>query len=470
MKKNIAFVANGQKLQFFDLIGQNIQEKNNEIHIYWICVAKHQYDYLLSRGYKVEDILLINWDILKGNGKSIGEYKLNELASVDRKLKYHFNDGIKYLTLIQSLFYSFVEDKSLHYIFGETTWAHEILMSRICLDKFASKCHYLHPQSIRIPNGRFAFMDSEFQNNIFSPSEFLQSEKDLNKFDIPLIPIVPQRVADVAKDVKSSLSWKYRIKRIVDFFIFNRLKDNGYDSLQGLKDSLWIRIKKFWQIELNKLYYTKIFRKKPITYLENKKFFLITLHMQPEASIDVVGRYYEDQYQLIKNVWRILPNDYYLVVKEHTNAIGNRGRSFFKKCVSLKNVIIVNELESSHILLNKAESVFTNSGTIALEGALFNKDVFVFSNIFFDKLSKCHKITLEDLKFTKNYFQLIESCKEKDKNKLSLDEYSKYIIRSSFDGIIDPHKNSIYFTDNENIEKIANSFLMLLLSNTLEYK
>ena len=59
-----------------------------------------------------------------------------------------------------------------------------------------------------------------------------------------------------------------------------------------------------------------------------------TLHKQPEASVDIVGRYYDNQYTNIQNIWRILPDDWCLVVKEHTNAIGDRPLSFLKKLKS----------------------------------------------------------------------------------------------------------------------------------------
>lgn len=460
---NIAFVANGHKCQFFDLIGKTIKEKMSGINIYWICISLHQYKYLLSNGYNENEILMINWDVRKLKDRdSIGEYKIHELIWGDRRMKYHFNEAFKCLTNIQSLFYDFVVKNNLKFIFGEMTWAHEILMNRICQDKFSGNCVYLHPQSIRIPNGRFVFMNNEFQNSLFPASEYFHPEEYLNEQEVPIKPIVPQRVAEVAADVQSRLSWKYKMKRILGFLIFNRLRSNNSDSLQSIQYPFFVRIGKFWQEEFNKFYYTKLLKKNSIEDLKDKKFFFITLHMQPEASIDVVGRYHEDQYEMIRDVWRILPNDYYIVIKEHTNAIGNRGKAFFLKCLSLKNVLIVNEWESSHQLLNMAEAVFTNSGTVALERALYDKVVFLFSRIFFDKLAKCHCITLEDLKFSANYYKLLESCEKRDIEKMSKDDYSKYILRSSFSGVIDPHDNSHYYTDRSNIEMIANSFKCFL--------
>lgn len=157
-----------------------------------------------------------------------------------------------------------------------------------------------------------------------------------------------------------------------------------------------------------------------------------------------------------------MPADCFLVVKEHTNAIGNRGKRFFKSLQSIRNVIIPDENISSHLILNNSIGVFTNSGTVALESGLYKKHAFLLSRIFFDKLKYCHRVTLEDFKYCKNFEDLKEKCIERDKSKMNLEEYSEYIIRSSFAGIIDPHTTSNLFVDSQNIETIAGSFRQFL--------
>src|SRR5690606_6237857 len=64
--------------------------------------------------------------------------------------------------------------------------------------------------------------------------------------------------------------------------------------------------------------------------LPSQPKILFTLHKQPEASVDVIGRYYENQLLLIKNIWRFMPDGYQLLVKEHSNAIGDRSLAFYR--------------------------------------------------------------------------------------------------------------------------------------------
>ena len=461
MGHNIAITAVGHRIAFFDLITKSMMEKNADLKVYWIIGSKFQYDFLLSIGWAPEDILLLNWDIRHGSGEPIGEYKLHELAYADRSLKYQFSEAMVYLAKMQSVFFDFVKAKNLQYIFGEMTAAHEILMNRICQDKFPDTCFYLHPQSIRIPNKRFTFMDTEFQDTIIKKAQYIHGKEETDKYELPIKPVVPERVADVARDVKKSLTLKYKVS-LLSVSVANLFKQRPKDNVTGLPLTLSNKIDKFLTIEHNKYYYTKSLKRATLADLQGKKFFFITLHMQPEASVDVVGRYYDDQFLLIRDVWRILPNDYYLVVKEHTNAIGNRGKEFFEKCKALRNVVLIHEEVHSHQLIQLADAIFANSGTVALEAALYEKDVFLFSNIFFDKLKYCHRITLDDLKYTPNYFALLEKCRKRDSDKMTPESFSDYIIRSSFAGVIDGHRGSPYYTDKENIETIAKSFLLFL--------
>lgn len=310
-----------------------------------------------------------------------------------------------------------VKNNTIRYVFGEMTWGAEILMARICQDKFVGKCVYLHPQSIRIPNGRFTFMDSEFQDGIYKPIEYLQSEEILKEYDIPIKPVVPERVADVARDVKKSMKLSETIVRFIRFLTINRITPSNKDCECYQTNSNNTRRKQVWNFETNKLYYKYALKATPFEEFKDKNYVFVTLHMQPEASVDVVGRYYDDQLQNIKNIWRILPSDYYLVAKEHTNALGNRGRKFFETLKKMRNVIIADENINSHLIINHSKGVFTNSGTVALETALFERHAFLFSCIFFDKLRYCHRVTLEDLKYCTSFENLVENLIKRDAQK-----------------------------------------------------
>lgn len=446
---NIAFVSNFQKTYLFSSIASRLEEKGYVV--YWFCFQKNYYNYLCE-SYLQDRILLLNRTIVHTENVSVGEYKLNELVYSDRALTYEKQFGIDYLTKIQQPISTFITDNHIRCIFGEMTYAHEILINRICRDKFEGKCEYLHPQSIRIPNGRFTFMDTEFQNSFHKACLYINMD-DIAKFDIPLKATRPQRVAEVDVEVKKSMSLASRLSRVKRMFT----EENIEKDSPSLVINRWQRYRKAIVEEKNKYMYNR-WERLTLKDIKGKNFFLYTLHMQPEASVDVVGRYYENQLQIIKNIWRIMPSDYILLIKEHSNAIGNRGYNFYRECIKYPHVYFINEYTDSHALIDECRAIFTNSGTIGLEAALKGKPAFVFSRIFYDKLSGVYNISIEDLKFSRNYYSLLKIKEMGNEEKMTVKEYSEYIISSSFWGVVDPPVSSPLFTDNTNINLLANSF------------
>ena len=72
------------------------------------------------------------------------------------------------------------------------------------------------------------------------------------------------------------------------------------------------------------------------------KYVLLTLHKQPEASIDLFDHYNSNQLELATTIANSLPMHYTLMIKEHSNAIGDRGAKWFKQLKKIKNITLVN--------------------------------------------------------------------------------------------------------------------------------
>ena len=90
-----------------------------------------------------------------------------------------------------------------------------------------------------------------------------------------------------------------------------------------------------------------LFKKKKINDLENKKFIIYYLQKKPEANTDVKGIYYSDHIINIQNIWKILPPNFQLVVKQHPACTGDNNLFFYKKIKSLYNVYLLDELSNN---------------------------------------------------------------------------------------------------------------------------
>lgn len=451
MKKNICFIANYTKTYFFDAISDFLVHHN--IEIYWIVVNRKNFDFLVKK-YSSKNILYLPKSaIMKMDNKPVGEFKLNELIYGDRAMKYDYSGSIKYLTNIQLLVCDFIKNNSIETIFGEVTWAHEILIHRISVQMKNLNSRYLEMHTTRIPSGRFLFFTNEYH------SKFHILNRDFHKCKLPEGAFElkkPDYLAINDLKMEKSMSFKGHLERLKYFFSGEHLDPNDVTLLSS--KSIHRKLIPI-QNELNKKLYQRV---KTVKYdfLTNKKFILVTLHKQPEASIDILGRYNEDQAKNIIDIWRNLPQDWYLVVKEHSNAIGDRSLKWFKNLSKFKNIVFAHEKLDSYILIDMCQAVFTITGTIAYEAALKNKRAFIMSDVFFSEFTYVKTITVDSFRKSLDLKDIIEQLPE---GGTSDDEYiKKKIYFNSFIGVIGDPLNNPRCMEKSNLDNVSNAILSIL--------
>lgn len=444
MKSNICFISNFSKTEFFEKVADTL---GSEVKVYWIAVNNRIYEKLKEK-YGCDKVLLINKGSISSRGQVIGDYKLNELIYGDRLLVENSKTGLQYLQSIQKPIFSFLKDNSISFVLGEMTWSHELLIHRIINDKLKGKCIFLNPHTVRIPNGRFAFFYDEFQSKFYSPKKKLDTNQ---KFEIQK-PDYLSKNDELRKERGSLIGLMKR----GGGFLMNKHYEPNDPTRMNRRQTLSVFIKEFY----NKKYY-QLFIKRQNDLASGKKFVLFTLHKQPEASIDVLGRYYEDQLSMIKNIWRLLPNDYSLLVKEHTNALGDRNPDFYKEVLKLNNVVLVDEKADSKLLMQNSEAVFTISGTIAYEATLAGKFAFTFADCFFNGFGRCFKISMNDLRYSNNYFDFLGKLEDQNN---SVENLKDYVLLNSFEGQIGDPVFNVQGMEKTNIEKVSLALKSVIIS------
>lgn len=109
----------------------------------------------------------------------------------------------------------------------------------------------------------------------------------------------------------------------------------------------------------------------PLEYIG--KFAYFPLQFQPEATIDVIAPYFNNQIEAARLVAMSLPDDYTLVVKEHPAMVGLRRPSYLKKLIRTPNVKLVDFRIPSDAMIKKADIIISPSGTTIAEAAFYNK-------------------------------------------------------------------------------------------------
>lgn len=434
---NICILSNFTKTYLFHEIAKDLER--SQINVFWIATNRPLYDFLLSQ-YGAERVLLINLTYSERPSLTVNDFKLNELIYGDRYLRHKPEVGFRYLRHIQQPIYDFIAKHQLKAIFGEITWSHEILIHRMCKQCPELGCVFLNPHVVRIPDNRFAFFTDERQSQLLPVTR-----KEEWKGNV-LEAKKPDYLKLNDKIVKKSGSLSGRLNRFKRF-----LTNENMDPLDPcLLPNVKQRVQLAWTQEKNKETYKSVDR---IAFTEviDKPFVFLGLHKQPEASVDVFGRYYEDQLMNIRNLWRALPEGWNLLIKEHTNAIGDRPTAFYQAIKRLAGVHLVDEKTNSYEMIRQAALVATITGTIAYEAGLMKIPSVTFAPTFFNGLNTCSTIDLRDI----DQYLLSDIAKHLAQQADNRKEFSEFIYVNSFEGrMIDPISDPRSITP-ENIALLA---------------
>ena len=104
---------------------------------------------------------------------------------------------------------------------------------------------------------------------------------------------------------------------------------------------------------------------------KSEKYVYFPLQFQPEAAIDVIAPFFNNQIETARLVAMSLPADYTLVVKEHPSMVGLRPPSYLEKIARSPNVKLVDYRIPSEEILRKARLVVNLGNTILAEAALY---------------------------------------------------------------------------------------------------
>ena len=96
---------------------------------------------------------------------------------------------------------------------------------------------------------------------------------------------------------------------------------------------------------------------------------------------------------------------------------------------------------------------FTVSGTIAYEAALKGKHAFTFAPTFFNKMSTCNQVSWKGFK---NYS--LKNLINKRNQGLTVNEFSKWLLDNSFEGIMSDAFGDPRCMESENIDSLTNAF------------
>ncbi|WBA07881.1 hypothetical protein [Salinivibrio kushneri] len=122
-----------------------------------------------------------------------------------------------------------------------------------------------------------------------------------------------------------------------------------------------------------------------------EKFVYFPLHYQPELTTSCLGGLYTDQLLAIENLARILPEGWFIYVKENPKQ-GHymRGRAFYERLSKIESAILVSKSVSTYELLKQSQVVATISGTVGWEALSGGKPIITFGMAWYRDFSGVH--------------------------------------------------------------------------------
>lgn len=458
MPSKICFISNFYLTELYERVAIELKAKGCEI--FWICPNKSAYEQL-AKNWGTENVLYIGMSSIIDSPLNKTQYPediknviSNDILIRDRILKYRTDTGAEYLKKLKYVAFEFLTSNNIQAIFGELTWCHEILINRICLQVTECGTTYYNPHTLRMPQQTFGFFLDEFQSNLSQhkrksditsemEQRYLSTIIDENS-ELPLPDYLKlnDEIIKKSNSITSQITKLYQLifKQVdqqdptLEISIVKRFINGGLKFLRA------------------KVY--KVVKKHNVNDIDGKKYYLYPLHKQPEASIDVIGKYYDNQLLNIRNIASQLKDDEFLIVKEHSNAIGDRSYAFYKHLTNYPRVLLVDDTVNTKKLIKASRGVFTVSGTAAFEASLMGINSFCFSDVYFRKLEHCHVTSIDNF----NQGVLFDVLEEK----LTKQEFVDDMLKSACNGIISNPKSDIRCIHPENINNLANEFYAVI--------
>jgi hypothetical protein hcinC1_07800 len=147
-------------------------------------------------------------------------------------------------------------------------------------------------------------------------------------------------------------------------------------------------------------------RKNTIKPNLQKKFIYFSLHYEPEASVSGRGLM-DSQLIAIRMLSQVLPDDWYIYVKEHPHQLRYNERigygypwatfktkRFYEEITQLRNTVLVDTESPSVELIENCQVVASLSGTVCSEAIMAKKPIMVFApqRTLYRWLSEAHNI------------------------------------------------------------------------------
>lgn len=373
-KKKILFFPNHEPDQYVKLADELVKRLPGIEPIFFLLNKEETFKY---KNFSYESLVQgINSLEMTSNDNDFG-CTLNELCALDRLHKKNVNKKL-ILNKFRHAFKDLLMKEKIEAVFGNA------VSDSITFSAF-SLCKKLNINYFFIANTRFknyfhltrnldGSIDQSYGLNNFT-------REDTYNFLVSMISeqLLPNYASDPSMLISKSLLSKFN-----SFIGLTKLRLNNRNIYLNSSKPIFLAIHD--ELLRRSSYREYLQNLNQITDIKDKKYLFFPLHLHPESSTLIWGRWLHDQLEILRMISRSLPSDVYLVVKEHKVAIGRHEKGFYNSISRLPNTILVNHDINPHELIRDSIGVATISGTAGLEALCHGKPVLMFGDVCYKNI------------------------------------------------------------------------------------
>lgn len=464
----VLFVTNQRKTEFFERVARVLRSQG--VQVFWISTGGRWTRFLRDAGWPASTILSLErfgaeWsstfeptaDDWKRAARieASAAISLKNILIMDRELNKRPGFSVEgYVHVVLREIERFIIEKDIHFGFGEDTWAPEIL-TYVMMSSLNRR--YYAMLSIRMPSHRFGFFRSVFQDSLEVVGPIQQLHREIATQTIKGLRERGERPFYFERFKGPQRLRPHWLEEL--YLALMRRSESRYDhSLPPLTTRLRRRLAARRNIAQSK----HVFE---VPQLPNKRpYALVLLQRQPEASVDVYGKYFSDQLEVIRALVRILPFDWEVWCKEHPHGVGDRSLQYLRDLQSLPGVRVVHYDADTLTLVKQAALVISVSGTTSFEAAVLNVPSITLVPVFFGSLLLENGLN----PFAINHHDMAailarhESIATSTAREQLVEDFMSDLASRSFDGIIGDPITTPECVSPENVSNVANGCLQMM--------
>ncbi|MCD8554789.1 hypothetical protein [Seleniivibrio sp.] len=436
----VAFTGSHSRSVTFAHIAKNLTEQGADVY-FIMPGAKYRIKYLTDMGFDRGRILdLAEIDRSYDADALCAMEKFSRVTAAhmimsDRLLsKKRVKGAYGYLCGVFKSVSKFITDNKIDIVFSEATWAYELAACSAC--EYAG-AKFIVPHSVRIPEGRFGFFSGIFQDKLIRLNRAEKSLPVPAEFSVPQVPFQYK--------LFSNRNF-YGFFRHLGRFLNKTAKDETEQSVFGLTAE---RVKRAVNIKMSGF--------DAMQTMPEADFVYMPLHVSPEASLDILGGFWQNQLELVRSVARSLPHGMVVAVREHPAGLGCRHFSFFRETAKLPNVVNISPYADGMELIKNAKAVVSVSGTACYEAAFVGVGSVVFSDVFFCDLPTVFRCrSVEDIR------NILAEAMSVKYDEHALAEFLADITANSYAGCVDSADMNPLAIEKENARVVSQAFMDII--------